>query len=282
MMRADQNNLRIALITIVTHRPGPGYEMPSGAMLKASFGDLAPDTCASLYRDALNYVNNYIRPAESARALQDGLLEVQEAAQSYVLREGHLTDRQADEMAFQLELLRELEPELPYRWKELLAVPGLRFLQSIGALGDYEYGLIYLALCCLDREHNSERTQSELRGLIQSWNLTMEPGQGRCSLTMLRIALRGSSWWSQLAGQESNFHWPVKLSLLGAIDGAVSSASAQKLEGNKEVDWNQTSLGLLQGALSYSVQVLPAVVKWRERMNRRLGLESREAMPVFQ
>ncbi len=263
------NTFQIALISIVTRRPGPGFDGMQQRNSSIIYQDMLPDTCASLYRDALNYVNNFIRPAETTPGLADGLLQVQEAAQAYVLREGKLSDAQADELAFQLEMLRELEPELPLRWKELLAVPGLRFLQSTGALVDYEYGLIYLALCCLDREHDSERTQSELRGLVQSWNLTMEPGQGRCSLTLLRIALRGTSWWSQLAGQGSNFHRPLRLTMLGGIDGAVASASAQMLEGRKQVDWNQASLGLLQGALSYSVSAIPAVQQWRERMNRR-------------
>ncbi len=272
-MRDYQKPVQMALITIVTHRPGPGFDRAERRRLPSTYRDMLPEQCAKLYRDALNYVNNYVRPAAKGADLSSGLLEVQEAAQSYVLREGNLDDAQADELAFQLELMRELEPELPLRWKELLAVPGLRFLQSTGALVDYEYGLIYLALCCLDREHDAERTQSELRGLIQSWSLTMEPGQGRCSLSILRIALRGASWWSQLAGMETSFHQALRLAMLGAIDGAVASASAQMLEGQREVDWNQACLGLLQGSLSYSVQALPSVRLWRESVLRRMELK---------
>ncbi len=274
-MRRSPTERPMTLITIVTRRPGPGFAAVQRRGHSTPYRDMLPDHCAALYRDTVNYINNYIRPRETASDLADGLQEVQEAAQAYVLREGGLNDAQADEMAFQAELLRALEPELPQRWKELLAVPGLRFLQSIGALADYEYGLIYLALCCLDREHDQERTQTELRGLVQSWNLTMEAGTGRCSLTLLRLALRGTSWWSQLAGFERSFHHPVKLALLGGIDGAVASASAQKLEGHQEVDWNQACLGLLQGSLSYSIPALPAVAQWRERMTRRL--EQRQA-----
>jgi hypothetical protein len=270
-MQSKHSERPLCLITIVTRRPGPGFQSAERHGRSTPYRDLLPDHCAALYRDTVNYINNYIRPRDTAAGLADGLHEVQEAAQAYVLREGGLNDDQADELAFQAELLRALEPELPQRWKELLAVPGLRFLQSIGSLADYEYGLIYLALCCLDREHDAERTQTELRGLVQSWNLTMEPGTGHCSLTLLRLALRGTSWWSQLAGFERSFHHAVKLALLGGIDGAVASASAQKLEGQQQVDWNQACLGLLQGSLVYSIPALPAVAQWRERMARRLA-----------
>lgn len=269
-MRAEQNNTRIALITMVTRRPGPGFDQPISTAILPLQREISPELCANLYRDALNHVNNYIRPPESAPDLGDGLFRVQEAAQAYVLREGKLNDAQADELAYQLEVLRALHLDLPYHWKELIAVPGLRFLQSIGSLADYEYGLVYLALCCLDREHDPVRTQEELRGLVQSWNLTMEPGEGRFSLSMLLMAIRGTAWWSQLSGLAGGFHRPVKLAMLGAIDGAVCSASGQKLEGHRDVDWNLASMGLLQGALSYSVAAIPAVERWKERMLRRL------------
>jgi hypothetical protein len=262
---------RIAMITLVTHRPGPGFDPGDQRYRRPQHPPLLPETCARLYRDTLNYVNNYIRPQETSPTVDAGLNEVQEVAQAYMLREGKLGDAQADELAFQLEVLRRLEPGTPEHWKELLAAPGLRFLQSSTALVDYEYGLIYLAICCLERRHDAARTESELRNLLKSWSLTMEPGTGWCSHTLLGIALQGTLWWSRLAGEERDFHRGVELSLLGGIDGAVASVSAQLLEGHRQVDWNQACLGLLQGSLSYAIPAIPAIRAWRERLESRIS-----------
>ncbi|MFT7588959.1 MAG: hypothetical protein ACI959_001173 [Limisphaerales bacterium] len=231
--------------------------------------------CASLYKDTLNYLNNFFQPDYAVANSAEAFHSVRECAHSYLVRKGGFDLAQEEELAFQMELNQGLEPCLVGGSSPVLGQPSLVFLRNRMVFSEYEYGLVYLLFCSLDRPHNALRMRDELLDLWESWKYTMEPGQGYLSKWLIQIAIKGVQWWSGIAGQEKMYRAYVRLDILMAIQGAATGVAGQQVGMGKfqhdrsTLIWDRIGLAVLQGALNGSVFKITRIAKWLENLKRK-------------
>lgn len=231
-----------------------------------------PD-CSVLYRNTLNYINNFFKPDYTKASESEAVSSVCECGAGYLSRQAAFDEVKTEELHFQIALQQGIDPlQNPEGLRRNGVLPSVLFLRNRSAFGEYEYGLVYMLMLTLERASNRFRLEEALEELWLSQKQNIG-AKGMLSRWLIQIARKSVEWWGRISGADALQN--TRLDVVRAAQGAAAGIAGQQLGAhafeydNRSINWAQVELALLAGLLHGSVFRISRIEQWLLHLRRK-------------